>query len=273
MKLSHKLLKIFLVLSFSLAYPCTTKVSEWTLLNFPAANYEQVYFSNKKLDKHVIQEHEKIRQLIKDVNLNFSVIDINQLKNENEKIMFEMAGKEKMPFYALYYKNQLFTQFESAGELLSLLQSPLLAKITDELKGGKLCTLLFLKNGDQKQNDQSADIIKRYLSTSILKDIIPVISLNPDNLQHKMFIKILLNVESDLTHIKEPMLFGIFGRFRILEPLVGKGITAENINYLVQFLSADCSCIIKTQMPGIDMLYFNKWKDVKPALLNQIITE
>ncbi len=277
MKLTHKILTIFLVLSFSFAYPfaypCTTKVSEWTMLNFAPASYEFVYFTNGKLDNQTIQKHEKIQQLIKDVNLNFSIIDINHFKNRNEKMMFEMAQKETKPIYALYYKNQLFSQFNSTDELLSLLESPMLAGIADEIKGGKLCVLLYLKKGNDNENNHGVDVLNKYLSTSILKDIIPVLTLNPDNLKERMFIKILLNVESDLAYIKEPMLFGIFGRFRILEPLVGKGITGENINYLVQFLSADCSCIIKSQMPGIDMLYFNKWKDVKPALLNNIITE
>ena len=273
MKLSHKLLMIFFILSFSLAYPCTTKVSEWTMLNFPPAFYELIYFTNKKLDKQTMQKQKKFRRSFKDVNMNFDIIDVTHYKNENVKIMFEMAEKDKMPFYALYYKNQLFTQFKSTDELQTLLESPLLTKIYNELMGGKLCVLLLLKNGDQKQNDHSADVLNKYLSGSILKDIIPLIHLNPDNEQERMFIKILLNVENDLAFIKEPMLFGIFGRLRILEPLVGKGITTENINYLIQFLSADCSCVIKTQMPGIDMLYFNKWNDVKPALLNNIITE
>ena len=273
MKLSHQLIKIFIILSFTLAYPCTTKVSEWTMLNFPPAFYELVYFTNGKLDKHVTQKQKKIRNSYKDVNLNFNIIDINHYKNEEEKKMFEMADKEKMPLYALYYKNKLFTQFKSTDELQTLLESPLLKKMCNELKNGKLCALLLLKTGDQTQNDHSANVLKKYLSGSILKDIIPVTHLNPNNVQERMFIKILLNVESDLAYIKEPMLFGIFGRFRILEPLIGKGITAENIDYLIQFLSADCSCIIKTQMPGIDMLYFNKWNDVKPALLNGFISE
>jgi hypothetical protein len=271
MKLSNKLVSIFIILSFSIAFPCTTKVSEWTLLNFPPAFYKFVYFTNNKLDNKTIQAHKKIKQFFKDFNLKFNKIDINHFKNENEKKLFELAENNKMPFYAIYYKEQLFAQFKHADELLSSLQSPLLEKIANELKSGKLCVLLHLKNGNE--SNYSADVINEYLSTSILKDIIPVLKLNQNNVQERMFIKILLNVESDLLYIKEPMLFGIFGRFRILEPLVGKGITKENINYLVQFLSADCSCIIKTQMPGIDMLYYNNWNDVKPALLNQIITE
>jgi len=243
------------------------------MLNFSPAFYELVYFTNKKPNKQTIQEHQKIKQSFKDVNLNFRTIDVDFFKNKNEETMFEMVENNKMPFYALYYKERFFTQFESADELLSSLKSPLLAKIANELKGGKLCVLLHLRTGKKSENNHSADILNKYLSTSILKDIIPVIQLDADDERENMFIKILLNVESDLPYINEPMLFGILGRFRILEPLVGKGITTENINYLIQFLSADCSCIIKTQMPGIDMLYYNKWKDVKPALLNQIITE
>ena len=66
------------------------------------------------------------------------------------------------------------------------------------------------------------------------------------------------------------MLFGIFGRFKALEPLLAGGITEENINLMIDFLTADCSCLIKDNLPGTDILYINKWDSPATALVNGI---
>jgi hypothetical protein len=81
----------------------------------------------------------------------------------------------------------------------------------------------------------------------------------------------LLNVESDLRSIQEPMLFGVFGRFRVLEPLVGKGISEANINLMIDFFTADCSCVIKDDLPGISILSGANWDNPSPALVNGIM--
>ena len=87
------------------------------------------------------------------------------------------------------------------------------------------------------------------------------------------FASLLLNVEDDLKGIQEPMLFGVFGRFKALEPLLGKGITEENINLMIDFLTAECSCLIKDDLPGTDILFTDKWDNPQPALLNKIIDD
>jgi hypothetical protein len=80
-------------------------------------------------------------------------------------------------------------------------------------------------------------------------------------------------VEDDLKTINEPMLFGIFGRFKALEPLLAGGITEENIGYMIDFLTADCSCLIKDDLPGTDILFTNSWENPVPALVNNILDE
>jgi len=83
----------------------------------------------------------------------------------------------------------------------------------------------------------------------------------------------LLNVEDDLKYISEPMLFGVFGRFKALEPLLGKGITEENINLMIDYFTAECSCLIKDDLPGTDILFNGNWDNPAPALLNKIIDD
>jgi hypothetical protein len=69
------------------------------------------------------------------------------------------------------------------------------------------------------------------------------------------------------------MLFGIFGRFKALEPLLGEGISVGNINLMIDYLSAECSCLIKEDLPGTDILFSDKWRNPRAALLNKIIDD
>ncbi|MDX1285346.1 MAG: hypothetical protein R3182_10045, partial [Draconibacterium sp.] len=102
-------------------------------------------------------------------------------------------------------------------------------------------------------------------------DVITVLPLDRKNLEESSFVSMLLNVEDDLKEINEPMLFGIFGKFRALEPLLAKGISEENINLLINFLTADCSCLIKDDLPGVNILYKGSWENPKTALVNKIM--
>jgi hypothetical protein len=57
----------------------------------------------------------------------------------------------------------------------------------------------------------------------------------------------------------EPVLFVIFGRGRVLGSLTGKEIEADSIAGGCQFLTGDCSCVIKDNRPGTDLLMAVNW--------------
>jgi hypothetical protein len=71
----------------------------------------------------------------------------------------------------------------------------------------------------------------------------------------------LTGSEEDLRgkYAGEVMAFAVFGQGRMLPALVGKGITAENIAEVAAFLCGRCSCEIKDQNPGMDLLMTTDW--------------
>jgi hypothetical protein len=76
----------------------------------------------------------------------------------------------------------------------------------------------------------------------------------------------LLNSESDLHEYKdEPMVFPVFGRGRMLGCLFGEYITEKNIQDVVSFLAASCSCDVKALNPGTDLLLAALWDRVVMA--------
>ncbi len=252
------LLVKFLILSGLAGLFCTTKVSEWVLLNTVPGQYTLVYYYKSQLSEESKQISTRISNKVKTANIQVRTI----LKEDIDK-----------PFYTLNYNNRQFSKYTDEKDLENLTVSPLREKIAKEIMSGKLCVLLFLKTDNAIKDEQYLQLVKKTIGSSPFGVIISEVELSRNSKEEKHFVSMLLNVESDLKFINEPMLFGIFGRFKALEPLVAKGITEENINLMINFLTADCSCLIQDNLPGTDILFTNDWENPSPALVNKILDE
>jgi hypothetical protein len=253
-KLSLKFILLFGLISLA----CTTRVSEWVLLNSFPEKYSLIYYCSTPVSEKIKKQNDALKENFKQANLNFSS---------------KVKGDLKQPYYALYYKNKLFAKYDNQDALRNLESSPLRKKIASELLEGKLCVMLYLKIGNEAKDKSSLNIIQKAVKSSPFKDILTVLELDRENSEEVHFTSLLLNVEEDLKNISEPMLFGIFGKFKALEPLLAGGISEENINLMIDYLKAECSCLIKDDLPGTDILYSGNWENPKPALLNKIIDE
>lgn len=248
---------IKLILALSIAnLMCTTKVSEWVLTNSVPNRYNLVYYCNTPASESVKKQSALFFETIKSANVDFNYASLKDVKQ---------------PYYALYYGDRLFSKYNSTGEMNNLSVSPLRTKIASELMAGKLCVMLYLTTANKEKDEKGLKIIQKSIASSPFKDIITLVELSRNSIEEAHFASCLLNVESDLRSIPEPMLFGIFGRFKALEPLLGKGITEENINLMINFLTADCSCLIKDNLPGTDILFTDNWDNPAPALVNKIL--
>jgi len=89
-----------------------------------------------------------------------------------------------------------------------------------------------------------------------------VVKVSRTDPAEKWLVKMLLAVEPDLNdaeYAKDPMVFAVYGRGRAMPPYVGKGITAENLLDCMAFLAGACSCTVKDQNPGMDLLMQFDW--------------
>ena len=49
-------------------------------------------------------------------------------------------------------------------------------------------------------------------------------------------------------------------RGRVVVPLIGKGITTDNLGEIATFLTGPCSCQVKALNPGVDLLMNCDWQ-------------
>jgi hypothetical protein len=245
-----------IILAGFISLACTTRVSEWVLINALPNQYSLVYFHSGHVAEAIAKQNKVISEDIKTANIRFRTVVREDIKT---------------PYYGLYYENRLFTRYDNPSQLNNLTSSPLREKVASELMAGKLCVMVYLRTDNKEKDDKGLQALKNAIAGSPFGSIIPIVEISRNNKEEIHFASLLLSVEDDLKSIQEPMLFGVFGRFKALEPLLGKGITEENITLMIDFLTAECSCLIKDDLPGTDILFTNIWDNPTPALLNKII--
>lgn len=250
-------LQIFLLTAI-LSLACSTRVSEWILLNAPADRYLLVCYHHGAIPETVKQMHRELESKSHHANLIF-----REEKREEGKPLL----------YALYYGNRLVAGYDNPQSLKGITNSPLRKKIAGELMEGKLCAMVFLTTGDKAKDEAGLQVVRKSIAASPFSSIITLSVVDRNDAVEHHLVQMLLQTEEDLKDIYEPMLFGVFGRFRVLEPLLAKGISEENIGLMISFFTADCSCVIKENLPGISILCETSWKDPRPALVNKILDE
>jgi len=90
----------------------------------------------------------------------------------------------------------------------------------------------------------------------------PVLNVSRTDPAESVFVEMLLGVERDLRSYEEPMAFPLFGRGRALYALVGAGINTRTVRKACAFLVNGCSCQVKEQNPGMDLLLAANWDEV-----------
>jgi len=95
-----------------------------------------------------------------------------------------------------------------------------------------------------------------------LKIAFSIYRLSPKDPEEAVLRAMLLNLENDLLNEEfdnQPMHFPVFGKGRVLPPLVGAGINKENVLGDCSYLCGPCSCQVKNQNPGMDLLVKADW--------------
>ncbi len=160
------------------------------------------------------------------------------------------------------------------GEVDALLDSSVRTKIGEELEAAKAGVVVLLDHPGKKQaGDEAAKTIEQALAKirtgklelatapSVKNPEVAFVRLSKDDLKEAWLVRQLLEVESDLSSVDEPIVFVLFGRGRALFSCLGKGITEENLARDIEFVSGACSCTVKEQNPGVDLLMRYDWEN------------
>ncbi len=171
-----------------------------------------------------------------------------------------------------------------------LIQSPTRQEIARRILKGDSAVWLFLGTGDKAKDDapfallskkvaelqkslklpeiEKADIDQGLVlfDPAELKLKFSVLRISRKDAAEKELVEMLLGTEEGfkrgetLKDIDQPMVFPMFGRGRALYALVGKGINDDTIGQAGADLTGPCTCTIKEQNPGTDILMAVNWE-------------
>jgi len=166
-----------------------------------------------------------------------------------------------------------------------LLDSPVRADVAKRLIAGDAAVWLLLEIGDKAKDDAAFALLEKELGELEKTLMLPldpmagtededdgaaagsgirfsILRLKRDDPKEAFFVASLLRTEPDLGEFEAPMVFPVFGRGRALYALVGRGVNIDNIRDACEFLVGACSCQVKAQNPGVDLLMSANWGEV-----------
>jgi hypothetical protein len=190
----------------------------------------------------------------------------------------EDAGRER-PWLAVRYPAAAGIEAEvwsgplTAGAVEELRDSPARQELARRLLAGE--TVWVLLSSGKAEADASAEKLigaelgrlsrARPPEAEGPRPVFSLLRVDRADPAERVLVRMLLHSEPDLAGRAEPMAFPVFGRGRVLYALVGAGITPGNVGKAAAFLGGDCSCEVKRECPGTDLLLTADWGSATAA--------
>ncbi len=274
---------------------CQVPVFRYALERWSPDQYRILVLAEGPLDA----EHQAALKTMEDTSklsaqATIKVHDVSTTKDAFVKQLWKGRERGSGPLITVLYPERSSINAEqvacssplSAQSVAQFVNSPARNEIIQKLSEGHSAVWIFLESGDaakdqsalrrlQEQLEKDTEWLK--LPTPEEMEITPellesakiklqvqfsVITVRRDDLKEQFLIDCLLNSESDLRDYDEPMAFPVFGRGRVLYAVVGQGIAADTIRKASSFIVGPCSCQVKEQNPGFDLLLRCDWDEL-----------
>ena len=278
-------------------WACSVPVFRYALERWLADPYQAVVFHRGPLTAAQLTQ---VKNLTPDglagrlhANISARIVDLDQKPDADSLALWQQSKGATLPWLVIHYPTAakipgaVWSGPLSEPSIQQALDSPLRRDIVRRLTTGDSVVWVLLEIGDPPRDDAAANLLKARLTylTTVLKlpkldpqDVVSgaeeqlrlafsTVRLSRTNAAEQAFANMLLGSEPDLHEIAEPLVFPIFGRGRVLYALAGKGITHENIDQAASFLIGACSCEVKEQNPGVDLLVAADWDKLFKATL------
>jgi len=291
-----KLIKIWELGLWLICFPqiseaCNVPVYQFALANWAADDYQLLLFRDEPVTGisqgafHLLETAAQDSQV--NISLNYRLATDWNATASGVNVTF--------PWLRAFYPHttRLFWEGLATPEhVRQLVDSPVRQALVQRLVVGDAAVWLFLETG----NPAADSMVARGLAESlkILSDTlkIPATSvdsagncvIHPDSAEisvhfsmltlpanapeENIFRQMLLGIEPDLKSdaAAQPVAIPVFGRGRALYALIGRGINAKMIRRACEAMIGWCSCEVKSDNPGMDLLIRSDWKfTTRPA--------
>ena len=266
---------------------CSVPVFRYALERWMPSAYKGIYIYSGEIseqDQALLEELANASNTDAPLNLIIKPVNADTFSKEKLEELLQGPIPDELPVLTIWYPGRMGKSPPFLKETLSpalvtkLVQSPIRHQIAEGLINGDSVVWIFIPSGSKEKDENALTMIRQELDLALKKFTnnpftildgserkkltygFPVVTLSRDDPNEYILIETLMKSESDLyEHTDEPMIFPIFGRGRSLGCLFGEYITKEMIDDAATFLSAACSCEVKDQNPGVDLLIAAPW--------------
>jgi hypothetical protein len=285
----------------TIACACNVPVFRFALERWRADSYQAVLFHRGPLDDATREQIAPLMDLQDQglANLAIRTVDVSQLNESSDggadeiiaadAALFRHLGSPESPTLVVQYPPHLniskpvWSGTPSREAIAMLGDSPVRQDLVRRLAAGQTAVWLLLECGDVERDSAAATLLEAKLKELQQELKLPELTTSPDDViladaplkvefsmirvprdsaAEEALVAMLIGCESDLAERADPMIFPVFGRGRALLPLIGAGITAQNIHDSAAFLVGPCSCEVKEQNPGFDLLLRTDWDEL-----------
>ena len=274
-------------------FACSVPVFRYALERWPADPYGVLVLHRGELSAEQKKLFDRLspdtREETDVVNLISNPSDLDSEVNPKVHKIWEDLKTDTLPQMVLYYPRQSgIDAIVWSGELNQenvdrMMDSPARREVARRLLKEDSAVWALIETGDKERDDAVAALIDKRLKELELELKLPeiqaqdvadglisipeselsisfsLIRVSREDANEEVFLNQLLGMESDLRELREPIAFPIFGRGRALYALAGQGINVDNISDAAAFLIGPCSCQVKDQNPGVDVLMAVDW--------------
>jgi hypothetical protein len=168
-----------------------------------------------------------------------------------------------------------------ADDIRALVDSPARREVAHRLMQGDSAVFLFLESGQKEADVAAAQTLQTTLakmekslqlpaddgtgrveSELPLKISFSILRIGRSDPAERGLVKILSGSSDGAQHNPGPIVYPVFGRGRILAALSGEMLTPDALQEVGEFLCGSCSCSLKGQLPGGDLLMAAAWDTI-----------
>jgi hypothetical protein len=270
---------------------CSVPVFRYALERWKPDPYKGIFIYRGKLsteDRALLQQLESLTLNTKNpFNLRIRPVEVAAFGEERLLGILKVPIPKKLPVLAIWYPEQMgkaapfwMREVTSDGSN-ALFDSPKRRQLTEGLINGQSIVWVFIPSGNSGKDENAQKVLRRELDRAAdtltqsplftdtgskgqkLAYSFPILALSRSDARENFFLEMLTHSVPDSSVYKnEPMVFPVFGRGRMLSSLSGEQINEVNIKKIVYYLANSCSCEIKAQHPGMDLLLSAFWDRV-----------
>ncbi len=233
-------------------------------------------------------------------NVEVQVIDISTLSPKQQWQLEDFDPTVETPHLQVFYPERngqrklCWEGSFTSSTLDAWLSSPLRSKVAEKLVAGASAVFVLVECEDSELNQRVEATVRlgvqqAMTEISIPEGVIPRFGANEYLQQHPeaslddvLRCDVPLKVEFEIARLtfddqdekalramgsglaasaSGPWLIPIFGRGRMLDAIDAKELSSQTVMNACQYMVGECSCTVKTQNPGVDLLMSANWSE------------